>query len=190
MDSFNAITAAIFLPFIFAGLVPVMEKLLKQRVGWFAVATALTCFILIGIAAPDVIGEGHIVQGTISWMPSAGVDFTIYADGLAMMIGFIASGIGVLIMSYSNGYMSKTEDLKRYYQYLLLFMGSMIGMVFSGNTIQLFIFWELTSITSFMLIGYWRHKPESIYGATKSLLITASGGLAMLAGFLLLGNIT
>lgn len=190
MDSFNAITAAIFLPFIFAGLVPVMEKLLKQRIGWFAVATALTCFILIGMAAPGVIEEGHIVQGTIPWIPSAGVDFTIYADGLAMMIGFIASGIGVLIMSYSNGYMSKTEDLKRYYQYLLLFMGSMIGMVFSGNTIQLFIFWELTSITSFMLIGYWRHKPESIYGATKSLLLTASGGLAMLAGFLLLGNIT
>ncbi|KGK99600.1 monovalent cation/H+ antiporter subunit A [Methanococcoides methylutens] len=190
MDSFNAITAAIFLPFIFAGLIPVMEKILKQRVGWFAAATALTSFILIGLAAPEVLGDGHIVQGSISWIPSAGVNFAIYADGLAMMIGFIASGIGVLIMSYSNGYMSQKEDLKRYYQYLLLFMGSMIGMVFSANTIQLFIFWELTSITSFMLIGYWRHKPESIYGATKSLLITAAGGLAMLAGFLLLRTIT
>lgn len=190
MDSFTAITVAIFLPFIFAGLIPVMEKLLKQHVGWFAAATALVSFILIGLAAPEVLEEGHIVQGSVSWIPSAGINFAIYADGLAMMIGFIASGIGVLIMSYSNGYMSSKEDLKRYYQYLLLFMGSMIGMVFSANTIQLFIFWELTSITSFMLIGYWRHKPESIYGATKSLLLTAAGGLVMLAGFLLLHSIT
>jgi multicomponent Na+:H+ antiporter subunit A len=107
-----------------------------------------------------------------------------------MMIGFIASGIGVIIMSYSNGYMSHKEDLPRYYQYLLLFMGSMIGMVFAGNTLQLFIFWELTSITSFMLIGYWRGKTASIYGATKSLLLTAGGGLFMLAGFILLHAIT
>jgi multicomponent Na+:H+ antiporter subunit A len=86
--------------------------------------------------------------------------------------------------------MSHKEDLPRYYQYLLLFMGSMIGMVFAGNTLQLFIFWELTSITSFMLIGYWRDKPASIYGATKSLLLTAGGGLFMLAGFILLHTIT
>ncbi|MEA1984161.1 MAG: hydrogen gas-evolving membrane-bound hydrogenase subunit E [Euryarchaeota archaeon] len=189
MDSFTAIAIAIFLPFVFAGFLSPLEKIFKDRIGWFAAATALASFLLIGSVAPEII-HGEIIEHTVSWMPSAGISFSIYADGLAIMIGFIASGIGVIIMSYSNGYMSHEEDLVRYYQQLLLFMGSMIGMVFSANTIQLFVFWELTSITSFMLIGYWRHKPLSVYGATKSLLVTAGGGLFMLAGFLLLRTIT
>ncbi|MCL7411870.1 MAG: DUF4040 domain-containing protein [Methanosarcinaceae archaeon] len=189
MDSFNAIALAIFLPFIFAGLIPLANKVFKQYIGWFAVAGALTIFLLIAKVAPIII-HGDTVSGGVSWLPSVGLEFSIYADGLSMLIGFLASGIGVIIMSYSNGYMSQKEDLPRYYKWLLLFMGSMIGMVFSANTIQLFIFWELTSITSFMLIGYWRNKPESIYGATKSLVLTASGGLVMFAGFLLLSSIT
>ena len=189
MDSFTAIILAIFLPFAAAIFIPLLEKFLKHRIGWFAAGIAFLSFALIGIVAPEII-HGHIIQHSIEWMPSIGAEFSIYADGLAMMIGFIASGIGVIIMSYSNGYMSHKEDLPRYYQYLLLFMGSMIGMVFAGNTLQLFIFWELTSITSFMLIGYWRGKPASIYGATKSLLLTAGGGLFMLAGFILLHTIT
>ncbi|KXS46977.1 MAG: multicomponent Na+:H+ antiporter subunit A, partial [Methanohalophilus sp. T328-1] len=183
------IILAIFLPFAAAIFIPLLEKFLKHRIGWFAAGIAFLSFALIGIVAPEII-HGHIIQHSIEWMPSIGAEFSIYADGLAMMIGFIASGIGVIIMSYSNGYMSHKEDLPRYYQYLLLFMGSMIGMVFAGNTLQLFIFWELTSITSFMLIGYWRDKPASIYGATKSLLLTAGGGLFMLAGFILLHTIT
>ncbi len=190
MDPFNAITVAIFLPFIFTLFIPPLEKIFKQRVGWLAAACAFVSFSLIAIASPAILHHGEVIEGSIQWLPSAGLEFSIYADGLAVLIGFIASGIGVIIMSYSNGYMSTKEDLPRYYQYLLLFMGSMIGMVFSANTIQLFIFWELTSITSFMLIGYWRDKPDSIYGATKSLLITAAGGLFMLAGFLLLRSIT
>lgn len=189
MDSFTAIVIAIFLPFVFAGFLSPLERIFKDKIGWFAAAVALVSFLLIAYVAPDII-HGEIIEHTVSWVPSAGISFSIYADGLAIMIGFIASGIGVIIMSYSNGYMSHEEELTRYYQYLLLFMGSMIGMVFSANTIQLFVFWELTSITSFMLIGYWRHKPQSVYGATKSLLITAAGGLFMLAGFLLLRTIT
>lgn len=189
MNSFNAIALAIFLPFIFAGLIPVAQKFLKQYIGWFAATGALISFLLIAKVAPIII-HGDTVGGAVSWLPSVGLEFSIYADGLSMLIGFLASGIGVIIMSYSNGYMSHKEDLPRYYMWLLLFMGSMIGMVFSANTIQLFIFWELTSITSFMLIGYWRNKPESIYGATKSLVLTASGGLVMFAGFLFLSSIT
>ncbi|MBW6469852.1 MAG: DUF4040 domain-containing protein [Methanosarcinaceae archaeon] len=189
MDSFTAITLAIFLPFVFAGLIPFAHKILKQHIGWFAVAVALISFLLIAKVAPIIV-NGDTVNGAVPWLPSIGVEFSIYVDGLSLLIGFLASGIGVIIISYSNGYMSQKEDLPRYYKWLLLFMGSMIGMVFSANTIQLFIFWELTSITSFMLIGYWRDKPESIYGATKSLVLTASGGLVMFAGFLLLSSIT
>jgi len=189
MDPFNAITLAIFLPFIFAGLIPAAEKILKHYVGWFAAAVALVSFLLIATVLPQVIHDGPI-SGAVSWLPSVGVDFSLYIDGLSILIAFLASGIGVIIMSYSNGYMSHKEDLPRYYMWLLLFMGSMVGMVFAANTILLFIFWELTSVTSYMLIGYWRDKPESIYGATKSLIVTAAGGLVMLAGFLFLHSIT
>lgn len=189
MDPFDAIALAIFLPFIFAGLIPAAEKILKHYVGWLAAAVALVSFILIATVLPRVIHDGPI-SGSVPWLPSVGIDFGLYIDGLGILIAFLASGIGVIIMSYSNGYMSHKEDLPRYYMWLLLFMGSMVGMVFSANTILLFIFWELTSVTSYMLIGYWRDKPESIYGATKSLIVTAAGGLVMLAGFLFLHSIT
>ena len=189
MDPFYAITLAIFLPFIFAGLIPAAEKILKHYVGWLAAAIALVSFLLIATVLPQVIHDGPI-SGAVPWLPSIGLDFGLYIDGLGILIAFLASGIGVIIMSYSNGYMSHKEDLPRYYMWLLLFMGSMVGMVFSANTILLFIFWELTSVTSYMLIGYWRNKPESIYGATKSLIVTAAGGLVMLAGFLFLHSIT
>ncbi len=177
------------MPFILAGILPVVEKLLKNRIGWYAAAVAFLSLVLVAQVAPTVI-HGESIQGSITWIPSLGIDLSFYGDGLSVMFGIIVSTIGIIIMSYSNGYMSKREDLPRYYQQLLFFMGSMLGMVFSANLIQLFIFWELTSITSFMLIGYWRNRPMSVYGATKSLLITATGGLFMLAGFLVLHAIT
>ncbi len=189
MDNFTAIALAVFLPFALAFVLPLVEKLLKGYIGWYAFSVALLSFGLIAWVLP-VISDGDTIQGSIRWLPSLSIDLSFYADGLSTMFGLIVSGIGMMILWYSNGYMSKKEDLPRYYQQLLFFMGAMLGMVFSANTLQLFIFWELTSITSFMLIGYWRNKPASIYGATKSLLLTAGGGLFMLAGFILLRSIT
>lgn len=189
MDYSTVVMLVIFIPFIFAGLVPAASRVLKQHIGWFAVAIAALTLLLILMIAPTII-QGGTIYGEIIWLPTAGINFSVYVDGLSLLIGLLASGIGVIIMSYSTGYLSNKEDLPRYYQYLLLFMGSMIGMVFSANTIQLFIFWELTSLTSFMLIGYWNDRPASIYGATKALVLTAVGGLVMLAGFLLLQIIT
>jgi multicomponent Na+:H+ antiporter subunit A len=189
MDLFTAITLAVFLPFIMAGILPAAEKVLKNRIGWYATATAFLSLLLVALAVPSVV-NGENVRGSVAWLPSLGIEMSFYGDGLSIMFGLIVSGVGILIMAYSNEYMSKREDLSRYYRQLLMFMGSMLGMVFSSNIIQLFIFWELTSITSFMLIGYWRNRPMSVYGATKSLLITASGGIFMLAGFLVLNIIT
>nr|HML27047.1 proton-conducting transporter membrane subunit [Methanomethylovorans sp.] len=189
MDPFISITLAVFLPFLLALAVPAVEKLIKHRVGWFASLIALISFLLVISFVPLVIHGEHF-QASVEWIPSMGIEYSIYVDGLSILFGLIITGIGIIIMSYSNAYMGHKEDLPRYYQWLLLFMGSMLGMVFAANTIMLFIFWELTSITSFMLIGYWRNKPESVYGATKSLLVTAAGGLFMLAGFIVLRSIT
>jgi NADH:ubiquinone oxidoreductase subunit 5 (chain L)/Multisubunit Na+/H+ antiporter, MnhA subunit len=168
---------------------PFIYKLMKEKIGWFAAAIAAICFFLIASMIPS-IADGHNLSGTAAWIPSLSVNFSFYADGLAVLLGLIVSFIGILILSYSNKYLSKDEDLVRYYQYLLIFMGSMFGVAFSDNLIQLFIFWELTSISSFLLIGYYRKTKESIYGATKALLITGGAGLFMFIGFMCLFSMT
>ncbi|MDD3042714.1 MAG: proton-conducting transporter membrane subunit [Methanosarcinaceae archaeon] len=185
MDPSNAIVIAVFLPFIVTWTLPLLYKVFKQRIGWIAAAIAFTCFALVAQVVPYTMA-GTPIKDSWLWLPSAGLSFDIYGDGMAVLLALIVTGVGVIIMSYSTGYMSTKEDLPRYYQWLLLFMGAMLGVAFTDNTIQMFVFWELTSITSFMLIGYWRERPESIYGATKALLVTAGGGLFMFAGFLLL----
>ncbi|MDV0446780.1 Na(+)/H(+) antiporter subunit A [Methanosarcinaceae archaeon Ag5] len=189
MDAFYFLALIVLLPFLMALFVPAAYKILKDKVGWFAAAVAFVCLLMVASIIPTTYA-GEVLAGTMSWIPGLSVNLALYADGLSVLLGVIVSFIGILIMSYSNKYLSKDEDLVRYYQYLLVFMGSMLGVAFSDNLIQLFIFWELTSISSFMLIGYYRKTKESIYGATKALLITGGGGLFMFAGFLLLFTIT
>ena len=112
-------------------------------------------------------------------------------DGLSLIFGLLILGIGALVVLYSIYYLSKEKEaLHNFYVYLLLFMGAMLGVVFSENIIALYMFWELTSIASFLLIAYWYQRKGSRYGAQKALLITFFGGLCMLAGFLFLGKIT
>ncbi|MCL2862517.1 MAG: DUF4040 domain-containing protein [Methanimicrococcus sp.] len=189
MDTFYFIAFIVLLPFLMAPAVPLAYKVLKDKVGWFAAAVAAVCFILIASLIPSV-ADGHYPAGAVSWIPGLSVNISFYADGLAVLLGAIVSFIGILILAYSTKYLSKDEDLVRYYQYLLVFMGSMLGVAFSDNLIQLFVFWELTSISSFLLIGYYRKTKESIYGATKALLITGGAGLFMFVGFMFLYSIT
>ncbi|WNY29266.1 Na(+)/H(+) antiporter subunit A [Methanimicrococcus stummii] len=189
LDPFYFIALIVLLPFVMTLAVPLAYRIMKEKVGWFAAAIAAVCFLLIASMVPSVM-NGTNLAGAVSWIPSLSVNLAFYADGLAVLLGLIVSFIGILILSYSNKYLSKDEDLVRYYQYLLIFMGSMFGVAFSDNLIQLFVFWELTSISSFMLIGYYRKTKESIYGATKALLITGGCGLFMFIGFMCLFAIT
>ena len=98
--------------------------------------------------------------------------------------------MGSLVILYSIYYLSDRESLGHFYVYLLMFMGSMLGVVFSDNMMVLYVFWELTSISSFLLIAFWYHRKQSRYGAQKSLLITVTGGVAMLIGFVMLHAMT
>jgi len=145
--------------------IPLAYKLMKEKVGWFAAVIAAVCFLLIASLVPSV-AAGHNLAGAVSWIPGLSVNFAFYADGLAVLLGLIVSFIGILILSYSRKYLSKDEDLVRYYQYLLVFMGSMLGIAFSDNLIQLFIFWELTSISSFLLYAWYcffRQPDSTVY---------------------------
>ena len=122
----------------------------------------------------------------VNWMPKFGMNFDLYIDGLGLLFSLLITGIGSLIVLYSISYLSRKEQLGNFYCYLLLFMGAMLGVVLSDNIIVLYLFWELTSFSSFLLISFWRTNQRSIYGAQKSMLITVFGGLSLLGGLILL----
>src|SRR5699024_3581894 len=133
--------------------------------------------------------NAEVVEATAHWIPALGVSFGIRLDGYAWMFSLIVTIMGGLIVLYARYYMSSEDPVPRFFSFLLAFMGSMLGVVVSGNLVQLAIFWELTSLSSFMLIAYWHHRLDARRGARMSLIITGTGGLCLLAGVLLLGQI-
>ncbi|RIX47079.1 Na+/H+ antiporter subunit A [Paenibacillus nanensis] len=182
---------AIILPFLFAFIGPLLQKALPRvHTGWLMLPAPVFLFIYMMSLIP-VNRERGPLQGKLSWMPSLGVDFDVYADGLGLLFALIITGIGSLVVLYSIYYLDKNkEKLTHFYVYLMLFMGAMLGLVLSDNAMVLYGFWELTSISSFLLIAFWHKRERSRYGALKSMVITVFGGLAMFAGFLLLYTVT
>ena len=136
-----------------------------------------------------MVAEGAPVQFWLSWLPMLGLDFTLRLDGLAWLFAMMIFGIGALVVLYARYYMSPEDPVPRFFSFLLAFMGSMIGIVLSGNLIQLVFFWELTSLFSFLLIGYWHHSASARDGARMALTVTGTGGLCLLVGVLLVGRI-
>lgn len=182
----------ILMPFIFAIFVPLIYKQFTPRIhtGWFVLFIPLLIFFYLTTYIPDISGY-KAIYSTLPWLPSLGINFATNIDGLSLIFALIITGIGALVILYSIYYMSKQrEALHNFYVYLLLFMGAMLGLVFSDNVFVLYVFWELTSISSFLLIAYWYEREKSRYGAQKSMLITIFGGLSMLAGFIMLSMMT
>ncbi|MCM3440325.1 Na+/H+ antiporter subunit A [Metabacillus halosaccharovorans] len=178
----------ILIPFIFAFFVPFLYKRFSPKIhtGWFVLFVPLIIFIYLLRYIP-VVAKGEVILKTVPWLPSANINYTTYIDGLSLIFGLLIAGVGTLVILYSIYYLSaERESLHNFYVYLMLFMGAMFGVVFSDNILVLYVFWELTSISSFLLIAYWYQRKGSRYGALKSMLITIFGGLAMLAGFILL----
>ncbi|MEY8839308.1 proton-conducting transporter membrane subunit, partial [Cribrihabitans sp. XS_ASV171] len=166
---------------------------LLVRAGRDAAASAagLTTFLaLVGllIHAPAVM-RGEVVMARFDWIPMLGLNANFFLDGLGLLFAGLILGIGLLIILYARFYLSREDPVGQFYTYLLLFQGAMVGIVLSDNILLLLIFWELTSLSSFLLIGYWKHLPEGRQGARMALAVTGSGGLAMIAGMLILGNI-
>ena len=143
--------------------------------------------LLLWLAPP--IFDGVVLQTGWRWLPELGLNFTFRLDGLALLFGLLITGIGLLVILYARYYFSERDDLGRFYALLLLFMGAMLGVVLADNLLLLLTFWELTSLSSLLLIGYWRSRADARQGARMALTVTAAGGLALLAGFLLLGHI-
>ncbi|WP_418886507.1 hydrogen gas-evolving membrane-bound hydrogenase subunit E [Halapricum desulfuricans] len=174
------------LPFLAAALTPLVYRLLGERTAYASAAVAAVTFGLVGWFA--MTGARGLVSWTWIDAPGFEVALSFYVDGLSLLIGFLASGIGVLILTYSGGYMHEEPGKMKFYATLLAFMGSMLGVAFAADLIVLFVFWELTSISSFILIGHYTGQSSSQYAARKSMLITVAGGLFMLLGFLLVAG--
>ncbi|MGN1386150.1 MAG: Na+/H+ antiporter subunit A [Bacillus sp. (in: firmicutes)] len=178
---------AILSPFLLAIIIPFMYKYAKRvHTGWFVLWLPLVLFIYF-ISKVKNVSNGTTISETVQWIPSMGINFDVVIDGLSLLFALLITGIGSLVVLYSIFYLSKEkEKLHNFYVYLLLFMGAMLGVVLSDNLIVLYTFWEFTSLSSFLLIGYWYHRERSRYGAQKSMLITVFGGLSMLGGIVLL----
>ncbi|MEO1443230.1 MAG: proton-conducting transporter membrane subunit, partial [Chloroflexota bacterium] len=152
-------------------------------------AMALLFVLLLGVAYQPVIVDQGALSVSIPWVPQYGLEFSFYLDGLSLLFGLIITGIGAVIFLYAGAYFDDPDDRARFQRLLLLFTAAMLWLVLSGNIITLFIAWELTSITSFLLIGFKGAKYESARaGASRALVVTGGGGLALLAGLMLLGS--
>ncbi|MCG6943736.1 MAG: hypothetical protein LJE87_00170, partial [Deltaproteobacteria bacterium] len=169
-------TLALFAPFLY--------RLLGRATGWVLALFPFALVAFFGRNRPISPGARFITSW--SWVPSLGVDLSFALDGLSLTFVLLVSGIGALVLIYSGAYFGEQPGGGRFFAYLLLFMGSMLGLVLSDNVITLFVFWELTSISSYLLIGFHHHTETSRASALKALLVTGAGGLLLLAGLLLM----
>ncbi|MEO7774172.1 MAG: monovalent cation/H+ antiporter subunit A [Steroidobacteraceae bacterium] len=178
----------LLLPFIGSLCAALLPSAARNTEAWLAGAFAVASSALLILIYPQIETAG-VVRASLPWMPQLGLDLQLRIDGYAWMFALLITGIGALVVFYARYYLSPADPVPRFFSFLLAFMGAMLGIVLSGNLIQLVVFWELTSFTSFMLIAYWYHRAEARRGAGMALTVTAAGGLCLLAAVLLIGEI-
>jgi multicomponent K+:H+ antiporter subunit A len=167
--------------------------LLTVRYGRSLCATATMLPPAIGLfllwqLSGDVFAGKVLVQSW-PWLSQIGLNLSFRLDGLGFLFALLIQGIGLLVILYARYYLSKNDPMGRFFAYFLLFMSAMLGVVLSENLLLMMFFWEMTSLSSFLLIGYWSHSTDSRKGARMALAVTGGGGLALLAGVLLLGHV-
>jgi NADH:ubiquinone oxidoreductase subunit 5 (subunit L)/multisubunit Na+/H+ antiporter MnhA subunit len=179
---------AVALPFLSASIVVLLRRIAGTSSGWVVLAGALGS---VAALVPAAAATGT-AEFSVAWLPALEVSFSLRADGFGLLLGFVVAAIGVLVALYSLGYMAGEDEgkLRRYYASLAVFMGSMLGIALADDFILLFVFWEMTSVASFLLIGHRSEDEDAKAGALTALQVTALGGLVMSVGFLLIGQIT
>jgi len=176
----TVVSTAVALPFVAAALSPLLYRVLGDRTGYAGAVVAAASFGLLATG----VGE----YGTVGapWVPALDVGIRFTVDGWGLLFALLASGIGVLVFVYSAAYMHGEEGLARYYAALLAFMGSILGVALASDLVSIFLFWELTSLCSFVLIGHYTEDDASRYSARMAMVVTVGGGLCLLAGLLML----
>ncbi len=180
------ISIAVISGFALALFAPAIHRVKPAWSGGVLALLPLSLFFFFLSYASELAGGVEIVESA-AWVPQIGVAFSFYLDGLSLVFALLITGIGTLIVFYSGGYLHGHPHLGRFYAYMLGFMASMLGLVLASDVISLFIFWELTSLSSYFLIGFDHHRESARAAALQALLVTGIGGLALLAGLVLLG---
>lgn len=178
----------LLLPFIGSCLAALLPHNARNTESLLAGLVALVGTIQVALLYPQ-IAHGGVIREEFMWLPSLGLNFVLRMDGFAWLFSMLVLGIGTLVALYARYYMSPDDPVPRFFAFFLAFMGAMLGLVISGNLIQIVFFWELTSLFSFLLIGYWHHRADARRGAYMALMVTGAGGLCLLAGVMLLGHI-
>ncbi len=181
---------ALGLPFLGGPFVALAGRRLGPRVGWLALVFPLiSTGALLALAASVNLPGRTVIEWR--WIPSLGVNLSFLVDGLSIFFGLVVSGMGCLVIFHAIFYFGgHCEHLGRFYCYLVLFMSAMLGTVFANHLVLLFIFWELTGVASFLLIGFWHEEEGSRIGARQALLVTGTTGLALFAGVVVLQHVT
>ncbi|WP_267460115.1 proton-conducting transporter membrane subunit, partial [Acinetobacter sp. Colony158] len=189
MDT-SVLPIIILLPLILGTtLVALLQRFSREATALGAIAVSLTCFGLLLTEAKQIFAGAAILQSW-DWLPQLGLNLSFRLDALGLLFSLLITGIGTLIYIYAYYYLSPRNSLAKLYMLLMVFMTAMLGISLSNNLILLLVFWELTSISSFLLVGYWSHYEAAQRGSRMALTITGMGGLAMLGGFILIGQIT
>ncbi|PBN41403.1 monovalent cation/H+ antiporter subunit A [Sphingobium sp. D43FB] len=188
MSGASVLWSLLAFPFIGSILVALLPSTARNAAGLIAGAVALVSLILTLALYPLIETEG-VIRTELPWLPSLGLNLLVRIDGLAWLFALLITVIGLLVIIYARYYMSRRDPVPRFFAFLLAFMGAMLGLVLSGNLIQLAFFWELTSLFSFLLIGYWNHIEAARSSARMALIVTAAGGLCLLVGVLLIGKV-
>lgn len=176
-------------PFLAALLAPLVHRFAGASAGLVLAIVPAGIFVFL-LSFIEPIAGHQFVRASLDWIPSYGIDFSFFIDGLSLAFGLLISGIGTIIIAYSGAYLSGHPHQGRFLAFMLMFMGSMLGLVFADNMVVLFVFWELTSITSFLLIGFDHARQAVRRAAIQALVITGGGGLVLLAGIALLHQLT
>jgi len=183
----------ILLVLVFAPFLATALPFLAARRGrtWIALATALAPMIALALLLSQTskVLAGEVISVKYAWITQLGLNLSFRLDGLSFLFSLLILGIGLLVILYARYYLSEQERVARFFTSLLLFMGSMLGLVLAGNLLLMLMFWELTSLSSFLLIGFWSQQVAARQGARMALAITGGGGLALLAGILVIGNV-
>jgi multicomponent K+:H+ antiporter subunit A len=180
--------ALIAIPFAGSFLAILFQANARNAEAYLAGVVALAAFVLVVMTYPQVT-NGGVIRFKAAWVQEIGLEFYLRMDGFAWIFAALITGIGFLVVLYARYYMSSTDPVPRFFSFLLAFMGAMLGIVLSGNLIQLVFFWELTSLFSFLLIGYWYQTAAARDGARMALIVTSAGGLCLFAGILIIGHI-
>jgi multicomponent Na+:H+ antiporter subunit A len=180
---------AVLAPFAAAALAPVLTRAMGHNAAWPLALVPAAVFLFFAGLSPEVAGGARFTP-SISWIPSYGVNLSFLIDGLSTLFALLISGIGTFIILYAGGYLKGHPHQGRFFSFLFLFMGAMLGLVLGNDLMTLFVFWELTSITSFLLIGFDHLRTASRRAALQALVVTGGGGLSLLAGFLLIMSLT